>query len=256
MNSDWDISECGAVEPALVRQLFDNRIAAIRVPGFISEAACERSVEAITAAGFDYYEDVDPPIGRIGITQFENRDEKSRYLALASLANKARTGIFLGLPDPFEQVWNALRSVWDAPVRLAAEPDGATYFAGLIRLINEALVHCDWAPHDAERWAIGSITGQIAWNVYLSLPAEGGETVVYDAPWTEDAELYKSRENYGYAPKLVDGSRSVRITPRRGELVLFNSRNMHAVAPASGGHRITISSFIGRTAEGGLVLWS
>ncbi|MEK8173410.1 2OG-Fe(II) oxygenase [Streptomyces sp. M19] len=124
-------------------------------------------------------------------------------------------------------------------------------------MIGETLLHCDWAGHDAPGWAIGEIDAQITWNIHCSVPESGGTTVVFDRPWRASAERHLVEGSYGYAPQAVAGADAVRLEPRAGDLVLFNSRNFHKVEPCvGGGDRISVSSFVGRLPGSGLIAWS
>lgn len=258
--TDWRLLEVDRLDQHLLESLFDNRIAAIRVPNFFDENTMRAAVRGIRAHGLDYYRDVDPPIGRIGITQYEHRhDELSmkEYFESAPDANRARREMFAGTGDLLETTLNRIGTAWGSGVEIAREPDGREYFAGLVRVIGEALLHCDWARHDAAGWAIAEIDAQITWNVHCSMPGAGGATVVYDRPWDEGAEEFLVDGSYGYRDGLVAGVRSVRVEPRQADLVCFNSRNFHRVERGSGdAERISLSSFIGRTANRQLIAWS
>jgi hypothetical protein len=217
------------------------------------------AVRGIEQHGYDYYEDVEPPIGRLGITQYEHRHDGDRdtYFTKAITANERRRAVLRDSGDILELVLDRVAQCWERPVATATEADGRQYFAGLVRIIGQALLHCDWAQHDAPGWAIGAVDSQITWNVFCSMPAAGGATVVYDRPWDEGAERYILGGSYGYDPAVVADARSVRIEPAEADLVFFNSRNFHQVEAGSGaGPRISVSSFIGRMPSGELVAWS
>ncbi|MFG1889105.1 hypothetical protein ACGFIR_14705 [Micromonospora sp. NPDC049051] len=256
----WTLVETKELDEELIRLLFDNRIAAIRVPGFLSEGITRAVARAIQEQGFDYYEQVNPPIGRIGITQYEHRHESGRrekYFAQAAGATRRRRKLFQDGGDLLHLVLQQIGRAWSWPVGVARDTYGREYFAGLVRIIDEALLHCDWAPHDAPGWSIGSIDAQLTWNIYCSTPERGGATVVYNRPWTEDAEQFLIEGTYGYESQVVAGVSSLHIEPREADLILFNSRNFHRVEAGSGmGDRISVSSFIGRTTNSDLVAWS
>ncbi|MBD2521397.1 hypothetical protein [Nostoc sp. FACHB-133] len=57
--------------------LLKNEIPSIRISQFASFEECHELAMAIEKVGFDFYRNVEPLIGRIGITQFEyrNRDK-------------------------------------------------------------------------------------------------------------------------------------------------------------------------------------
>jgi len=256
---NWDLVTADKLTREQLDALFDDDIAAIQIPHFVDEHTRDAAVKGILARGFDYYRDVDPPIGRIGITQFEHRHDTSsriEYFRLARAATAEREAMFDGSGDIVGLVIEALEAVWPGAVTLAGEPDGATYFAGLVRVITEGLLHCDWAPFDAPSWAIGAVDAQITWNLYCQLPATGGTTVVYRRRWEPEAETQHIVDSYGYSEALVAGCPSVRIQPTPGSLVFFNSRNFHRIERSGGDLRISVSSFVGRFRDGRLALWS
>lgn len=255
----WELVRADKLTAQLLQALLDNEIAAVAIADFLGGEARRSAIEAIERHGMDYYRDVDPPIGRIGITQFEHRlDEAGRtaYFAAAGPANERRRAVFDQSGDLLELVMDALGAAWPGNVGLAREPGGEEYFAGLVRMIRKGLVHCDWAPHDAPGWAIGEVDAQITWNIYCQVPASGGATYVYRRPWDPSAEEALIPDSYGYHESLVAGCERVCIEPAPGELVLFNSRNFHSIEANDGAERISVSSFAGRTGTGDLVLWS
>lgn len=256
---DWPVVDCPEIESDLLRRLLRNEIAAIRVQNFLPPELCGRLAGAIEDHGFDYYENFDPPMGRIGITQYEHAGNRAEYFARAVEATERRKKIFTGMADPFETVIDAIRAAWGQEVSIAREPDlGADYFAGLIRLIAAgALVHCDWAPRDAAGWGIDDITGQLAWNVYLSSGEGGGRSIVYRRSWTPEVDEFVAEGTYGYLPASVQGYEREPIEPLVGQLLMFNARNLHSVEALVGrGSRITVSSFVGNKPDGSLVFWS
>ncbi len=258
----WKQTEAGQLSRDNLTRLLSNDLACIRVPGFISDQDVASTLDALTAAKFDYYKDVVPPIGRIGITQFEHGADAEGYFAAADRSNTYRRALFRDTVDPVDQVRSALSDAWGDSVDLAEGSDGHPYFAGLVRYMSEALLHCDWAPLDAPGWTIGQIVEQLTWNVYYRVPEIGGEAVVYNRPWTEIVEAHKIPGSYGYDPHLVEDVERVVLKPSAGELVLFNPRNLHEVWRSSDPSdeipqpRVSVSSFIGHLPSGQLVLWS
>lgn len=255
----WNVITTHELTTGLLQSLFENKIAAIRVPGFIDTEICKKAVTKIKGHGIDYYENVKPKIGRIGITQFEHGNaKKTSYLAKAPENNARREQIFSDQPDLLYEVVNNVRKAWGPDVGIAMEEGSQQYFAGLIRVIDRALLHLDWAKLDGSEWKIGQVSGQIAWNIYLQMGEEGGATNVYCQQWQEHHQLLKNPHNYDYDRSIVQDCEMVKILPKQGELVLFNSRNFHEVESTSGDvERITISSFIGQINNSAkLVFWS
>jgi hypothetical protein len=258
--TSWRLVDADKLDADLINRLFNNEIAGIRVPDFVSPDTAAAFADAVVAHGFDHYRDVEPPIGRIGITQFEHRHDdaaRSSYFEHARTANEQRRKLFAGGADLFETVLEQVRQVWPHPVGLAIEADGSEYFGGLVRMIGAALLHCDWAPRDAPGWRISEVDAQITWNIYYSRSMSGGATVIFNRPWTPDAEDLIVDGSYGYRPELVRDAASVRFEPTLTDLVLFNSRNFHMVEPSAGdAPRISLSSFIGRGSDRSAMAWS
>jgi hypothetical protein len=238
--------------------LLRNEIPLIRVAGFLPRDLCARLADDADRGGFSAYEGVYPTIGRIGITQFEHRDRDKRlYFMRATQAIAHREAICASSVDPLAACLRAVDLNWPFGASIAREPElQMPYFAGLIRRIDRsALLHADFAPHDAPAWSIGAILAQLSWNVFLRTPDSGGTCIVHDRQWEVCDERHKGVESYGYDSSLVRFAGRCEIEPTVGDLVLFNSRNFHEVRPATG-DRITASSFIGLLPSGELVLWS
>ena len=253
----WELITVAKLDAVLLEALFDNEIAGIRIPEFIDRRTAAGAADGVLRHGLEYYADVEPPIGKIGITQFEYRHDeqtKAEYFALVPAADARRREVSAATGDPVGLVLDAISA--GRPAEVAREADGTPYFAGLVRVIGEALLHCDWAPMDAPTWAVGRIDAQVTWNVYCRLPDDGGTTTVYNRPWTPDLQAYQIPGSYGYRDAMVAGCESVTIEPATGDLVFFNSRNPHSVASGTGADRITVSSFVGRVPNSSLVLWS
>lgn len=259
MRMSWEVSAAAELSKDGIEALLANDIAAIRVPAFVPETVCSEATAAINAHGFDWYEKLEPPLGRIGITQYENREHKADYFDQAPGTHAVRRGIFGANGDPLALVLTALNASWPGGASIASEPGLGSYFAGLIRITVGGIgLHCDWGPQDGAGWSIDAVDGQLAWNIYYDLTESGGETTTFRQPWTPELEEYADSAAFGYyLPESVATCPCQEIAPRRGELVLINSRNLHSVAAAVGrGTRISASSFVGRLPDGSLALWS
>jgi hypothetical protein len=259
VDSHWDLVEVNELSKDGLEAVLSNEIAGLRIPAFVDQGSCVRAAEAIHGHGFDYYEKLEPPLGRVGITQYERREDKPRYFEQGRQADAVRRSIFAGTGDPVALVVDALSQAWPRGAHVAEEPGFGSYFAGLIRItIGGIRIHCDWAPQDAPGWDIGSVTGQLAWNIYYDLTESGGQTTVYRQPWTPALQDYADPSAFGYyLPEAVERCPRQDVAPRRGEFVIFSSRNLHSVAAAAGtGARVSASSFVGQLPDGSLALWS
>ncbi|MFN3232241.1 MAG: hypothetical protein ACE363_08805 [Alphaproteobacteria bacterium] len=245
------------MEGALVRQLLDNNIAAIRVPHFLSSTACEESREVLSKLpDWSFYEGGTPPLGRLGITQYEHFGAKQEYLSKAASEMVARDRNLQNLQDPLEKLLSSLNQVWPNGATIASEA-GQTYFAGVFRRGTTGTIHADWAPRDAAGWSIADIRAQLGWNVYYELPQKGGNLVVYNRLWTPDVEIHARQRFNDYDPKVFDDLQCVEIELRVGDLVLFNARNAHMVTNSpNGDQRLSVGSFVGEMPDQQLVFWS
>lgn len=158
-------------------------------------------------------------------------------------------------PDPIAISLARLGSAWGAAV-LPATIGGRAVFGGTLREINDgALIHYD----DINRELLGGIfdqevVAQLAFNVWVSVPAAGGATTVWRHRWEPADEL--DRTAYGYRPETVEDCQHISLTPELGDGLLFNPANFHAVDPNPGGRRIAFAFFLGLTTTGQLIAWS
>ncbi|MGY0400036.1 MAG: 2OG-Fe(II)-dependent halogenase WelO5 family protein, partial [Ostreibacterium sp.] len=100
----------------------------------------------------------------------------------------------------------------------------------------------------------------IAFNMYFQLPNQGGEIEIWDRE-LDDSKFYAMRNanpNLAYSvQRHYLGKPDVTYRPQKGEIILFNSRKVHAVKASFGVERMTVSCFIGISSEKEpLQLWS
>jgi hypothetical protein len=255
----WEVLELPALTEESLNALLRNEVGVVTVPDFVDQSHREVAATVLEGApDWSFYEGTTPPLGRLGITQYEHYGDKEGYLRAAAGANARRSATLKPLPDPLQAVMDAFAAAWSGAVGLAEE-DGSAYFAGIFRSgAGGVKIHADWGPRDGEGWAIERIQGQFAWNLFYTSPGSGGELIVYDYPWEPELEEHAGQRFSDYDPKLFESSRRVEVAPEPGMLMVFNSRNAHAVTPASAesASRIAFGSFIGVTDEGDLAFWS
>lgn len=243
--------------------LLNDEIPAIRLRNFVPKDNVAQLSTTISDTVFSLYENVYPPIGKIGITQFEHSSKnKKEYFDQVIDACLVRDRIFKeSKVNPLELLKNVL-STLGFEVHIAYEPEEGAYFAGLIRNMGGAAdLHFDYAPYDAPDWSIGAVKKQVAFNLYVKLPAIGGETIVYNKLWEPGVyEIFSNndaRSSYGFKKELIKGVNHMKIKPSLGDVWLFNSRNFHEVLSSEGRDRFSISCFIGQTdSPTNLVIWS
>ena len=90
----------------------------------------------------------------------------------------------------------------------------------------------------------GGLKLQFAANVYMQVPRSGGELVVWPVSLDREKYLELNTGSYGVdASKL--GVEPTIITPKVGELILFNCRLVHAVNDNDECDRVAASCFVG-----------
>jgi hypothetical protein len=256
--SAWDLLTLPALSGESLQRLLDNEIAAITVPGFVDETHRRSACAALgDARDWAFYEGTSPPLGRIGITQYEWHDRREEYLVASPLASARRGELLAPLADPVDLVMQAFDAAWPGAVRVAEE-DGRLYFVGIFRRGGGGVkIHADWGPRDGPGWAIGEITAQLAWNLHYTPPRVGGELIVYDYPWQPHLEDDARQRFSDYNPRHFTESPRLSVPPRPGDLIVFNARNVHAVGSSPESHsRISVGSFVGLAPGGDLIFWS
>lgn len=239
--------------------LLKNKIPAICIPKFLADEECKRICDEAKKGGFSNYEDVSPPIGKIGITQFEHTNKNMEvYFEKVKEAKKQRDTIFKKANTfPINKVIELLKNI-NSETDIAKDPKYGEYFAGLLRYINQAYLHFDFAKYDAPNWSINNVKYQLAFNIYISTSNHGGELVIYNQQWKPDIFekhlLPGHKGSYGYENTVTKDAESFFVKPKVGDIWFFNTRNFHRILYGNG-DRISISSFIGQT-DKEIVLWS
>lgn len=243
-----------------IADLAAGRSAAIRVPDVIPRSMCDETLRALTAVRFEAYEveRVYPPVLRYGVGVSDHR--RGNEIADSywdALGEHTRAWDRLGLSfDPFAACRAALAADWPQGVAIGRHHD-RMMGAGVAREPDNGFqVHYD----DALREFTGNLldanlVAQFAFNLYLTVPAHGGETVVWRHRWNPADEAYRLPNSYGFAEDVVGGAESFEIKPVVGEALLFDPRNFHAVRPSLDGRRIALGFSVGMTDRGELWAW-
>ncbi|KAI3317694.1 hypothetical protein HD806DRAFT_514017 [Xylariaceae sp. AK1471] len=274
INTNWTTLEDQPLTGKSVKDLIQNVIPAIRHKSFLSADECSKLVHIVQQHQIGSYDQrvVFPPLGSIGLTQFDHQQDKEAYLNRVEEANSLQRRFKdEANVDILGRVAGLLQEATGLETRVAREGD-RTYFAGLLRAVNDYIqIHSDYAPYDGAGWEIGKITSQLTWNILLR-QVPGGDTIIYDRQWqgaADDKSFRKAFPRYAYEPAGVQGSIFKAMAPIEGDLTFFNSRNFHEVKPCDKAWdrpedvvRYTMSSFVGylpapsKGAPPSLILWS
>lgn len=162
---------------------------------------------------------------------------------------------------PMDRFLYLLNKIWPKGACLL-EVEAKKCFFGICRIMHQDV---DLKPHTdrLERnlpescQDVLSLSAQLSANIYISIPQNGGETEFWNNEPTESE--YKNMMNgrhYGIERNALCSPASV-YKPNVGDLLILNSRRIHAVRPALHEPRITISCFIGyQGIDFPLVYWS
>jgi hypothetical protein len=158
-------------------------------------------------------------------------------------------------PTPVESLVALLARAWP-PGAKPATMNGWELFPGMPRIVDPEATLLETQPHvDAVHPCAFGVDAQISANVYLEVPAAGGELEVWPGDRLTVDEMFR--------PSVLERLRrdnlgpSATLSPRRCELIVINSRRPHAVRTFTVGRRYSVQCFIGVPHdESPLVLWS
>lgn len=195
---------------------------------------------------------------RFGVGVSDHRKDRrvaDTYWEAIDLDRKAWLGLGLSF-DPFQLCRDALGAQWPSAVMVGCR-QGREMGAGVAREPNQGfIVHYDDALREFSGNLLdANLIAQFAFNLYLSVPEAGGETVVWRHRWQPGDEKYRLPDSYGYAESVVGEAESFELKPGVGEALLFDPRNFHAVRPSHDSRRVALGFSIGLTDTGEMLTW-
>lgn len=153
--------------------------------------------------------------------------------------------------DLFERVVTYLNPFLDRDIQVPGI-GSLRYSPVVVRdLSSGVLAHADFAPYDGPDWQIKTVMEQIAWNVYLTDPGEGGETIIYEHQWSDEDTL----DDHSYGIETFNKPEKSRFSVCSGRLALFNSLNFHSVNQSTC-PRIAVGGLLGLTSSGDIFAWA
>lgn len=265
------------------RSLFDlarERVDLIHLPGFCPPDLSAEIARAVAEHGSLEAYRTQSALKRLGMGFVDvggDAQALGRYHAEALPATRAVRGLVWPKLTPIDHLRLLLDEVWPAGAMIE-RIRGATAFVGTYRVIEPGaamLPHNDrlsrmlaalpgGAPDDAPEGPDGhsdsapdscGMTAQLAVNVYLEMPEAGGEIELWLRRPTREEDAAIGADD-GLPRASLEPPRLV-FRPGVGDLVIFNSRLIHNVAPGIGGRRVSASCFIGcRGPAAPLSVWS
>jgi 2-oxoglutarate-Fe(II)-dependent oxygenase superfamily protein len=252
-NKDKVIMDDRMTETSLIK-LFYGEVLAIRIKNYYPLDLCEYATKSFLKNKIEHYENA-PSIGRRGMAFYETRNIPERveqYYKIALENIESIRSLFCPYFSPLDKMRLDLQENWLAGANIE-NIHNRKMFVGLCRLLEP---NVDFLPHQdifhldsPSNFRAYSLKGQFSANIYLDIADnDGGELNLWTFGY--DDKIYPemlSTGSYGMNRERLPKP-SLSIKPDRGELVLFNARNIHAVSPSKS-MRISASSFIGYYGE-------
>ncbi len=246
-----------------ILKLLHNKIYALRIPGHYSKEACDIVTRNFLNSNLIANYTNAANIGRVGMAFYEVQDSHEmleEYYRVAKINNARIKETFFPYVSPIDMLMIDLNKIWVAGCKIE-NLHGENMFVGLLRILDEnAQIH----PHQDllrrdTKTALNAYTQitQLAANIYLNMPNEGGELQLWAHGCSDDE--YKKLLTPGdyYVDRKKIAEPIITIKPEAGELVLFNPTRYHAVTAGEGSKRVSVSCFIGYRGEyNPLTLWS
>ena len=253
--------------------LFHGKILALRVQNYYPQQESEQiSQKLIQQKNLERYERA-PDVGvkRTAITFFEtngNLEKLQDYYNQARVSiNSLREALF-PIVSPLDKLKLHLQEMWLAGAHIE-NVHHRTMLAGIGRVFEdnfELPPHQDILARDIQDAPIPPVccfedlTTQLSINIYLRIPEVGGELEIWNfKPSNIEQQEIRDREFVyeGIIDRETLPAATVAIKPQAGELILFDSGNIHAVQPCQNGPRVSMSMFIGyRDKNKPLTYWS
>ncbi|MBA3662319.1 MAG: 2OG-Fe(II) oxygenase [Gammaproteobacteria bacterium] len=266
------IKTVSQITPDILDEIFNQDFLAIRIPNYIEPALCDKLSQWFIQADHleryphdiminDHINYIDCGVDRLGVSynvtfgKTENSAEHKRYYATALTTIQEIRKACQGRPSPIDKLRLELDENWAHGANIASF-NKKNMTLGIGRVMNrpekshmsELLPHIDLLPPN-----VFEIIAQYSANVYLSLPALGGELELWDIPPIPIHEASTMQSDYDWRAKHSD---SILIKPTKGELILINTRRPHAIRAFSAGNRVSQQCFIGVKQDRSMVLWS
>lgn len=264
------VIETEALTEKCLCDLFDNRILALRIPNYCNTFAASRlgtwfaNQHDLPAYTHEIYEDgvlkqqyygvyrYGFPFNKTYGTPSDSHTRQEYYRQAAKSIKNIRQACTPYL-SPIDRIRLELDEIWATGAQVA-HYEGHKMFVGIGRVtpaadscILEKQPHVDCLPQ-----TICQLDGQFSANVYLHMPESGGALEVWNVPPLSQAEIAALPKGKDWRVELPA---PIFIHPQVGELILFNTRRLHAVQSFEEGVRVSIQCFIGRRTDSPLFLW-
>lgn len=256
----------GELTQSVLEHLVSDKLLAVVVPDFANKEVVDKTRKVYGKKPLEeyrYFDQADQKyksrgVKRYGLpynTTYANETEalESYYAQVPNLMWNIRQE-FLPCLHPIDHLRLLLDEIWPQGAGVAAH-NGKKNFVGIYREVESKdsspgeIAHFDSLPPHR-----GTVTHQLAANIYIDLPHEGGELFLWPVPPVkhEELEVYQNSSDF----RSVIASPPIKIKPEKGMLVLFNTRKPHAVAGFSHSRRSSLQCFVGVEKDSRMLLWN
>lgn len=253
--------------------LLHGKILALRIPNYYPQQESEQiSQKLIQQKNLErYHRAPDVGVQRTAITFFETNcciEKLQDYYDQAGVSIESLRQALFPTISPLDKLKLHLQEMWLAGAHIE-NVHHRTMLAGIGRVFEnnfELPPHQDILARDIEDSPLPpvccfeNLITQLSINIYLRVPQIGGELEIWNSKPsnTEQQEIRDREFKYeGIIDRESLPSATATIKPQAGELILFDSGNIHAVRPCQDGPRASMSMFIGyRGKTKPLTYWS
>ncbi len=248
------IAEVEKLDTAVLSSFFSGQILAIRIPDF-----CDHYPEIIKnlrtkMSEFTHYrmaEDV--AVKKIGFTVFETENKPEflqHYFKYATLYSEKIRRLCHPYQNPMDTLHILLDENWPSGAKLESCSLGKMtpcIFRMLEADYNEGLpAHQDVLSRDLPNEPkFSTLLAQAAANIYLSVPEEGGELLLWEKNPSFEEYMALKEDRYDFIDTSKLNVTPLVMQPKAGELILFRSDHIHAVNSSKNVNRIAQSCFVG-----------
>lgn len=244
-------------------KLAAREIGAIHVKGYYpADIAGEVAQQAIEHKALGHYhKQYTSSVGRVYMPHIDTKwdpELTARYHDAALPSIQDVRSMFHPYLSPTDRIRLELQELWPAGANLL-RLRGRACFVGAFRVFqpetSEFYPHNDAIDQETDAPEIEGVLNQLVANIYLQVPDEGGNLRLWlREPTPEETETILDVE--GLHPETVEEPVH-EIHPEAGDLIIFSPRQLHAVTPGRGRHRVGAAAFIAtKGPQEPLVFWS
>jgi hypothetical protein len=248
----FDVAELNRFDINAIPAIADDELLAVRISNWCSSEVRQyvvKQLEGETGVPYGVEAGFQKLVGG-AIYDVEGKPELLKhYLDNAPNWFAMCRKIFGPYLSPFEKLWLELQQQWPHGCRLQLF-NGRPAFAGLLRGVpdgGKADIHQDMTRwdirHVAEARDLGTVLSCVT---YIDCADAGGLLELWKHGFTDETEYNRCKvpNEYGIDRRFV-GDPAAILTPRPGDLIMFNAQKLHAVTRTqSDRRRLTQSAFV------------